>query len=420
MLTKKHLFYFFFFAILFNVNSQNKSVVSGTVINKENNEPLPFASITLKNYPIGTISNENGEFDFYIPKSKQKDTIVVSFIGFISYEIPVSNVKNKLTVNLRPTNEILAEVVVSPLSPLDYIKRALEHFDENYPQNSYQSLAYYREKFIENGAVINKEEGVFKTYYPSTIDSAKNQHQLLLYRPEKDPQQFQFMREWFEKKQEKRKNRAIKKGEEYDEDEYDTDIDMDLGGPESVIELDLKHEKDNFLKQKYFKKYEYSFGEETVFNMDTLVTILFKGKKSIDYIKDHGKILISKDNYAIVRIEQNAKFNIPFLVKPILFTLGLGIEKPKFKKIISYQKYKDIWYPKLFQWDANVKITKRHTFSSNEHSDIKIGQVFFINKLDSLSTTIPKEKLFDSNEDMEEQVFNDIDISWNQLNIIKD
>jgi len=420
MLTKKHLFYFFFFAIIFNANSQNKSVVSGTVINKENNEPLPFASITLKNYPIGTISNENGEFDFYIPKSKQKDTIVVSFIGFISYEIPVSNVKNKLTVNLRPTNEILAEVVVSPLSPLDYIKRALEHFDENYPQNSYQSLAYYREKFIENGAVINKEEGVFKTYYPSTIDSAKNQHQLLLYRPEKDPQQFQFMREWFEKKQEKRKSRAIKKGEEYDEDEYDTDIDMDLGGPESVIELDLKHEKDNFLKQKYFKKYEYSFGEETVFNMDTLVTILFKGKKSIDYIKDHGKILISKDNYAIVRIEQNAKFNIPFLVKPILFTLGLGIEKPKFKKIISYQKYKDIWYPKLFQWDANVKITKRHTFSSNEHSDIKIGQVFFINKLDSLSTTIPKEKLFDSNEDMEEQVFNDIDISWNQLNIIKD
>ncbi len=420
MHNKKILFCFLLLAIIFNSYSQNKSVISGTVINKENNEPLPFASITLKNYPIGTISNENGEFDFYIPTSKHKDTIVVSFIGFLSYEIPVSIVQNRLTINLRPTNEILKEVVVSPLSPLDYIKRALKYFDQNYPQNSYQSLAYYREKFIENGAVINKEEGVFKTFYPSAIDSAKNQHQLLLYRSANDPQQFQFMREWFEKKQDKRKKRAIKKGEDYDEDEFSTDIDMDLGGPESVIELDLKHEKDNFLKQKYFKKYEYSFGDETVFNNDTLVTILFKAKKSIDYVKDHGKILISKDNYAIVRIEQNAKFSIPFLIKPILFTLGLAIEKPRFKKIISYQKYKAIWYPKLFQWDANVKITKRHTFSSNEHSDIKIGQVFFINKLDSLVTAIPKEKQFDSDEDMAEQIHNDIGISWDQLNIIKD
>jgi len=420
MHSKKIIFSLLFLIIVFNSYSQNKSVISGTVINKENNEALPFASITLKNYPIGTISNENGEFDFYIPTSKQKDTIVVSFIGFLSYEVPVSIVQNRLTINLRPTNEILTEVVISPLSPLDYIKRALEYFDQNYPQSSYQSLAYYREKFIENGAVINKEEGVFKTFYPSNIDSAKNQHQLLLYRPANDPQQFQFMREWFEKKQEKRKKRAIKKGEDYDEDEFSTDIDMDLGGPESVIELDLKHEKDNFLKQKYFKKYEYSFGDETVFNNDTLVTIIFKAKKSIDYVKDHGKILISKDNYAIVRIEQNAKFSIPFLIRPILFTLGLAIEKPRFKKIISYQKYKNLWYPKLFQWDANVRITKRHTFSSNEHSDIKIGQVFFINQLDSVATPVPKEKRFNTKEDMEDQIYNDLNISWEGMNVIKD
>jgi len=411
-----------FLLLIFSLTSfaQNKSVVSGSISNKETNEPLPFASITLKNHLIGTISNENGEFDFYIPESKRNDTIVISFIGFNPYEIPLASTQGEIKINLQPSNEVLAEVIVSPLSPLDYIKRALKYFDQNYPQDSYQSLAYYREKFIENGAVINKEEAVFKTFYSEGIDSTKNQHQLLLYKPEENPQQFQFMREWFEKKQAKRKKKAIKKGEDYDEDEFSTDMDMNLGGPESVIELDLQHDKDNFLKEKYFKKYEYTFGKETIFNGDTLVTIIFKGKKNIDYVKDHGKILISKDNYAIVRIEQNAKFSIPFMVKPILFTLGLKINKPQFKRVISYQKYQDLWYPQLFRWDANVKLTKRHTFSSNEYSDIKIGQVFFINKLDSVATSIPKGKRFDSDEDMEYQVHNDDNISWEGMNVIKD
>ena len=68
--------------------AQNNSVVSGIVKNRETGEPLPYASLSLKNHPIGTISNENGEFDFYVPKSKQNDTLSISFIGFNLYLIP--------------------------------------------------------------------------------------------------------------------------------------------------------------------------------------------------------------------------------------------------------------------------------------------------------------------------------------------
>lgn len=400
--------------------SQNKSVISGVITNKENNEPLPFASISLKNYPIGTISNELGEFDFYIPKSKRNDTISVSFIGFNAYEIPISIVRNNLKISLQPSSNVLDEVVLNSLSPLDYIKKALENLNENYPQHPYQTVAYYRERFIENNAVINKEEGVFKTYYSDANDSIKNQHQLLLYKPEEDPQQFQFMREWMEKKQKKRKKKAIKRGEDFDEDEYSTDMDMDLGGPESVIDLDINNDRDNYLKPKHFNKYEYTFGEETSLNGERLVTINFKAKRKIEYKKDHGKILINTENYAIVLIEQVGKFSIPFIVRPILFAIGLKISNPTFNTVISYQQYEEQWYPKLFRWDANVKLTKRHTFEANEHSDINIGQVFFINKIDSVANSIPKEKQFEAKDDMENQVYNDLNISWEGMNVIKD
>jgi len=116
--------YIVFFTLVFSfAYSQDKSVVSGIITNIEDNSPLPFASVTLKNYPIGTLSNENGEFDFYIPKSKQIDTIQVSFIGFNNYEIPITSNLNDLKIKLQPSNEVLDEVVLSELSPLEYIKR---------------------------------------------------------------------------------------------------------------------------------------------------------------------------------------------------------------------------------------------------------------------------------------------------------
>jgi len=408
------------FTVIPGIFAQDNSVITGQIINGEDKEPLPFASIRLKNHPIGTISNENGDFDFYIPKSKRNDTLSISFIGFNSYEVPVRNIDRVLSIVLTPSTNVLDEVILTEKDPLDYIRKALERLSENYPQNEYQSIAYYREKFIENGAVINKEEGVFKTYYPNTGDSAKNQHQLLLYKPEENPQQFQFMREWFEEKQEKKRKKAIRKGEDFDEEDFDSDMDMDFGGPETVIDLDINNERDNYLNPKHFKKYEYSFGDETSLNGERLVTINFKAKRTIDHKKDAGKILINTEDYAIVSIEQTGKFSIPFIVKPILFVIGLKIESPTFKTAISYQKYKDKWYPQLFRWDAKVKLTKKHTFDPNENSDINIGQVFFINQLDSIATPIQESHLFDEEEDMGEQVFNDINLQWGELNIIKD
>ena len=242
----------------------------------------------------------------------------------------------------------------------------------------------------------------------------------MLYKPEENPQQFQFMREWFEAKQEKRKKKAIKKGEEFDEEEYDSDMDMDFGGPETVIDLDINNERDNYLNPKHFKKYEYSFGDETSLNGERLVTINFKAKKTIDHKKDAGKILINTEDYAIVSIEQTGKFSIPFIVKPILFVIGLKIQNPTFNTVISYQKYKDKWYPQLFRWDAKIKLTKKHTFDPNENSDINIGQVFFINELDSIASPISEAQRFDENEDMDGQVYNDLNLQWGELNVIKD
>ncbi len=419
--------YFVFFILIYSsAFSQNKSVVSGVITNKEDNLPLPFASVTLKNYPMGTLSNENGEFDFYIPDSKRNDTIQISFIGFNNYELPITSALSELKIELQPSNEVLDEVILSKLSPLDYIKNALENIDKNYQQDPFQTIAYYREKLIENNQTISKKEGVFKTHYTATGDSSKNQHQLLLYKPTENLQNFQFMRKWIDKRIEKEtkkaKKKAKKKGEIF-EDDFDFDRDMNMGGPETIINMaDIRNgsSNNNFLNPKHFKKYEYTFGDEKYFNGDILVTIHYKALKKIESVKDQGTVLISKGDYAIALIEGSGVLTVPVLAKPIIFLVGLSVSNPKFRNTVSYQKYKDKWYPKLFRWDATISLKKSHLFSENEQANLKIGQVFFINQLEYVSTAIPKEKRFDSSEDMEEQVHNDINISWQGMNVIKD
>ncbi len=254
---KNHIKIFFIIILSFsNLTSiaQSKSVISGVVKNQENDESLPYASITLLNYAIGTISNEEGEFDFYIPKSKQNDTISISFIGFNTHLIPVRNIKSPLEIRLTPATNLLDEIIISQLSPLDYIKKALANIEQNYPQDPYQTIAYYREKFIENDAIIKKEEAIFKTYYSKPSDSVDNQHQLLLYRPAENPQKITFMRDWIDKKQAKETKKAIKRGEDVDED-FDLERDLNMGGPETIINLaDLRNDtKGNFLNPNILK-----------------------------------------------------------------------------------------------------------------------------------------------------------------------
>ncbi len=330
-----------------SIFSQNKSVISGIISNGENDELLPYASISLLNYPIGTISNEEGAFDFYIPQSKRTDTLSISFIGFNPYLIPLSNIMGTLDIKLRPASNVLDEVILTQLSALDYIKKALENLDVNYAQDPHESIAFYREKFIENDIIIKKEEAVFKSYYPARKDSSKNQHQLVLYKPAENPQEFQFMREWIEKMEAKEKKKAIKNGEDIDENDDSEGMDFNLGGPDTVLDLDIHRNHDNFLNPKYFKKYEYTLGTETNLNGEQLVTINFKAKKTIDHIKDSGRILISKESYAIILIQAKGKAVIPLGVKPILFMVGLSIKNPTFSKTVNYQKFEDKWYPSL-------------------------------------------------------------------------
>ncbi|MBX3165682.1 MAG: carboxypeptidase-like regulatory domain-containing protein, partial [Bacteroidetes bacterium] len=50
----------------FATQAQNKILISGNIADNATKEPLPFVSVSLKKQLIGTVSNENGNFDLYV------------------------------------------------------------------------------------------------------------------------------------------------------------------------------------------------------------------------------------------------------------------------------------------------------------------------------------------------------------------
>lgn len=104
---KKKLFLVVFPFLLQSLLAQTK--VSGIVVDNTN-QPVPYANVVFKNSSLGTVTNEDGRF--YIESDKTYKTLVVSFMGFETKEVPLTkDVNYNFKVTLSDGNK-LKEVVV--------------------------------------------------------------------------------------------------------------------------------------------------------------------------------------------------------------------------------------------------------------------------------------------------------------------
>ncbi|OYU64583.1 MAG: SusC/RagA family protein, partial [Cytophagaceae bacterium BCCC1] len=97
-------------ALHFDTSAQT-SVLSG-IVKTEKEELLPGVSIQIKGTNNGTVTDYKGAYKINL--EKDKNVIVVSYIGFLSQEIEVGN-RTKLDIVLQEDTKVLNEVVVTAL-----------------------------------------------------------------------------------------------------------------------------------------------------------------------------------------------------------------------------------------------------------------------------------------------------------------
>jgi len=96
--------------------SQDNSFIKGVIIS-DKNEPLDYVNIGIVGTSLGTVSDEEGQFQLFFNESvKGSDIVRFSSIGFESQNISVLDLKkeNNLTITLATKTTQLEEVVVIP------------------------------------------------------------------------------------------------------------------------------------------------------------------------------------------------------------------------------------------------------------------------------------------------------------------
>ncbi len=128
---------------------QSKTTIHGKVLHAITREPIPYATITVKNTQIGTVTDNSGTFHLSTYNQLPSDSIKISSIGFDPawYNIILES-DNILDVWLVPSDYSLSEVVILPDEKENpaypFMRKVLAQKESNNPENviSYQCEVY--------------------------------------------------------------------------------------------------------------------------------------------------------------------------------------------------------------------------------------------------------------------------------------
>jgi len=153
---------------------QQPEFVDGRLIDSKTLEPIPYASIRIKNKAIGLISNFDGGFKIPINFKKFGDTLQISSLGYKSKGVLLSNlIINRINrIYLVEDVKALEEVVVTTskkrkgLKANEIVSLAVAKIPQNFPEVPFSYVGYYRDYQLQDGNYLNLNEAVLAVFDP--------------------------------------------------------------------------------------------------------------------------------------------------------------------------------------------------------------------------------------------------------------
>lgn len=327
-------------------NSLNDSIapkfkiVRGIVIDSSNKNSLPYSTISILNKGVGSISNQDGKFNFKIKEEYFLDTLIISHLGFTPIQIKISELTEYHNFKLIEKAISLQEILIRWTDPKELLINSLHAVKNNYPNNPSQLRTFYRESLKRNNKYMSYIEGLLDIYKSSYRPTLFSDHAKLL---------------------------QLRKFSNFDSN--DSILIKLQGGINSSLSLDLiKHPLD-FINLNSLELYNYYYsGIESIDNVDAHTIRFEPSDENLDKIYE-GTIHIDLKTLAIIRIQfnivksnyRNSRNNIVLKSNP-----GIRVIPKSIEYIISYKKINDKYYFNHVAGDMNLKVKrKRKMLSSN-------------------------------------------------------
>ncbi|MBT1705568.1 carboxypeptidase-like regulatory domain-containing protein [Chryseosolibacter indicus] len=387
----KKLFYLLFLLLPFSVWSQSITL-SAKVQDSESNAPLAFASVGIKGQPIGTISNDQGEFDFHFPLDLRNDTLVISMLGYKNFEAPVSTLldKQKHVILLEKSEIILQEIVVADtLTGGDILRIAMAKIEDNYPMQPFLLEAFYRDVKKVGGTYISLLEAAVKIF-DENYEEPRNQFKL----------------------RERVRLMEVRKSYGY-ESKFTTYFNQDNLLEDLLLNNNIRYrlipENDSFYQNMNRDKNSYYDGHE-IYVISQVEDYTIDNKTYSDRVKFY----IDKENFAITHFEWERKADKDLLTKK----KNMISKFISLNKTLDFRRYKGKMYPSFLTMTTKVNWYDVNT--DQLKFETELFQQLLVNKVHDNPTERIRstEKMRNYGLQYQDQPYNKA--FWDNYNVIKE
>ncbi len=156
------------FQLSFAQEDETFITIKGKVKDKDTKKEVIFASVSIGDTHVGTVTNVEGEFSIKVKNSLAAQNLEFSHIGYKSKKIPLSELKPEGNVILmEPTSVNLEEVTIRPEDGRLIMELALEKIPENYSKQALNSIGFYRETIKQRKDYLSISEALVDIYKAS-------------------------------------------------------------------------------------------------------------------------------------------------------------------------------------------------------------------------------------------------------------
>lgn len=317
--------------------------LSGKILEQKKETPISYASVSVFNKPVGTITNTDGEFLLKLHPRYINDTLVISNMGYAQVFMPANRLLDEDLIFLEPISIRIREVKVTATTPENLLENIRSNLENNY--TSYPKLmnAFYRETVRQDGNYINVSEAVIEILKAPYQNTFRNDViRLLKGRQSPDVQPFKWM------------NFKLQ------------------GGPFTITQLDVVKTMESFIDEAYQHLYQYKISSVIWYNDNPVYILQFEPVPGVDFHGFVGELFVHRETFAIVHARfgfnrSGLKRATPILVK----RTPSGVNaRPSFVEYqISYQRYQGKWQLATVQASIKFKIrSRRDKINSEFHS----------------------------------------------------
>ncbi len=324
-------------------NDPTYQVFQGKILDKDSQQPLIFAAISVEGSNIATVSNTEGRFSIKVPKENLGNNLKISFIGYENLSIPIKDLKEakENLIQMVMISVKLTEINIFPNDPRILIEKVLENKSKNYTNEPLLMTAFYRETIKKRWSYIGLSEAVVEIYKQGYNNYRQDQVKLF----------------------KGRKSTNVEK--------MDTLLFKLQGGPYSTLMLDVMKDPYIILSEDILDSYDYSYLNITRVDGRLNYVIEFKQRPYVTSPLFYGRFYIDVDNFAITSMsfnlntENKEEASSMFIKrKPI----GVTVNPTSANYLVNYSEKEGKWHYSYSRGEVTFKVNWKKRLFSNTFS----------------------------------------------------